>query len=148
MGEICSIYSITNNIQTIMIWATTWQNQQNECVLSEDSDQPGHPPSLIRVLAVRSWELRTQGFFMRTAKTPIRLGGCPGWSLWSDWVADAQAVLSLCWAHTHFVGLSCCSSYIQTIISFSVKNSEFQSYRFCKLSPCCNNIELSIYHVW
>ena len=23
------------------------------CVLSEDSDQPGHPPSLIRVFAVR-----------------------------------------------------------------------------------------------
>ena len=35
-------------------WATTWQNQQNDCALSEDSDQPGHPPSLIRVFAVRS----------------------------------------------------------------------------------------------
>ena len=34
-------------------WATTWQNQQNDCVPSEDSDQPGHPPSLIRVLTVR-----------------------------------------------------------------------------------------------
>ena len=28
-------------------------NQQNECAPSEDSDQPGHPPSLIRVFAVR-----------------------------------------------------------------------------------------------
>ena len=36
---------------------------------------------------------------MRTTKTLIRLGGCPG----SDW-ADAQADLSLRWAHTHFVG--------------------------------------------
>ena len=27
-----------------LIWATTWQNQQNECVPSEDSDQPGNPP--------------------------------------------------------------------------------------------------------
>ena len=35
-------------------WATSWQNQQNECAPSEDSDQPGHPPSLIRVFAVRS----------------------------------------------------------------------------------------------
>ena len=26
-----------------MIWATTWQNQQNECAPSEVSDQPGHP---------------------------------------------------------------------------------------------------------
>ena len=30
------------------------QNQQNECAPSEDSDQPGHPLSLIRVFAVRS----------------------------------------------------------------------------------------------
>ena len=29
-------------------------NQQNECVPIEDSYQPGHPPSLIRVFAVRS----------------------------------------------------------------------------------------------
>ena len=34
-------------------WATTWQNQQNGCASSEDSDQPGHPPSLIRVFAAR-----------------------------------------------------------------------------------------------
>ena len=36
-----------------IIWAATWQNQQSDCVPSEDSDQPGHPPSLIRVFAVR-----------------------------------------------------------------------------------------------
>ena len=35
------------------MWAATWQNQQNECAPSEDSDQPGHPPSLIKVFAVR-----------------------------------------------------------------------------------------------
>ena len=34
-------------------WATTRQNQQNDCAPSDDSDQPGHPPSLIRVFAVR-----------------------------------------------------------------------------------------------
>ena len=34
--------------------ATTWQNQQNACTPSEDSGQPGHPPSLIRVFAVHS----------------------------------------------------------------------------------------------
>ena len=31
------------------IWTTqaaSWQKQQNDCVPSEDSDQPGHPPSL------------------------------------------------------------------------------------------------------
>ena len=35
-------------------WAALWQNQQNEYVPSEDSDQPGHLPSLIRIFAVRS----------------------------------------------------------------------------------------------
>ena len=41
-------------IQTwrIVKWATTWQNQQSDCAPSEDSDQPGHPPSLI---SLRCW---------------------------------------------------------------------------------------------
>ena len=39
---------------TFSTWAATWQNQKkNECATNEDSDQPGHPPSLIRVFAVR-----------------------------------------------------------------------------------------------
>ena len=36
------------------IWAALWQNQHNDCALNEDSVQPGHPPSLIRVFAVLS----------------------------------------------------------------------------------------------
>ena len=35
-------------------WAASWQNQQNDCAPSEDSDQPEHLPSLIRVFAMRS----------------------------------------------------------------------------------------------
>ena len=35
-------------------WAASWQNKQNDCAPSKDSDQPGHLPSLIRVFAVRS----------------------------------------------------------------------------------------------
>ena len=44
----------------IVIWAATWQNQQNGCAPSEDSDRPGHPPSLIRIFAVptkKAWIL-------------------------------------------------------------------------------------------
>ena len=36
-----------------IIWAATWQNQQSECAPCEDSDQPGHPPNLIRAFVVR-----------------------------------------------------------------------------------------------
>ena len=38
---------------SILLWAASWQNQQNERAHSKDSDQPGHLPSLIRVFAVR-----------------------------------------------------------------------------------------------
>ena len=75
-----------------IIWAATWQNHQNGCAPSEDSVQPGHPPSLIRVFTVRlmgSWG--------------PKLSSCGQRRLWSDW-ADAQTDLSLRWAHTHFAG--------------------------------------------
>ena len=92
------------------IWSATWQNQQNECAPSEDSDQqPGHQPSLIRVFAVRmkkSWVLSYPVSAHRR--------------LWSGW-ADAKVDLSLRWEYSHFVGfvmsqLTCCI----TILTFEV----------------------------
>ena len=47
----------------------------NDCAPSEDSDQPGHPPSLIRVFAVRMKKCR----------------GCPGWS------ESSLGSQSFCW---------------------------------------------------
>ena len=41
----CSICWSYQSKITVIKWAATWQNQQNECAPSEDSDQPGHPPS-------------------------------------------------------------------------------------------------------
>ena len=60
------------------------------CAPSEDSDQPGHLPSLIRVFTVclkKHWVLSCQWSALRR--------------FWSDWV-DAQADLSLRWAHMSF----------------------------------------------
>ena len=57
------------------------------CAPSKDSDQPGHPPSLIRVFAVRM----KKGWVLSYPLSAQQ-------RLWSDWV-DAQADLSLCWAH-------------------------------------------------
>ena len=65
------------------------------CVPSEDSDQPGHPPSLIRIFAVhmkKAWVLSYQLSAQRR--------------LWSDW-ADAQADLSSLGAHAILLVLSC-----------------------------------------
>ena len=61
------------------------------CAPSEDSDQPGHPPSLIRVFAVRSKDSQGPKLSSRGQR-----------KLWSDW-ADAQIDMSLRWAHVYFV---------------------------------------------
>ena len=81
-------------------WAASWQNQKIECAPSEDSDQPGYPLSLIRVFTVgmkKAWVL----------SYPLSAQG----RLWSDW-ADAQADLSLRWAHSHFVGFVMSFSHV------------------------------------
>ena len=67
-------------------------NNLSDCAPSEDSDQPGHPPSLIRVFAVHMMKAWTLSYQLRAQRR-----------LWSDW-ADAQADLNLRWAHSHFVG--------------------------------------------
>ena len=86
------VMSIIRDKHKDIDWAASWQNQQNECAPSEDSDQPGHLPSLIRVFAVcmkKAWVLT----YLLSAQR----------RLWSDW-AEAHADLSLRWAHSHFVG--------------------------------------------
>ena len=68
------------------------KNNKLTCAPSKDSDQPGHPPSLIRVFAVcmkKAWVLSYPLSAQRRR--------------WSDW-ADAQADLRLRWAHSHIVG--------------------------------------------
>ena len=50
---ICSCIHVSWIFGSEWIWPATWQNQQYGCAPSEDSDQPEHPPSLIRVFAVR-----------------------------------------------------------------------------------------------
>ena len=104
-----------------IILAATWQNQKNESASSEDSDQPGRPPSLIRVFAVRM-------------KTPW-VRSCPlsvQRRLWSDW-ADAQADLSLRWAHTHFVGFV--MSWLKLICMFAIRISS--GVKITALSSSC-----------
>ena len=67
-----------------------WQTQQNDSAPCEDSDQPGHRPSLIWVFTVR---------FMGSQEP--RLSSCGQRRLWSDW-ANAQADLSVRWVHMPF----------------------------------------------
>ena len=95
----------------VINWDTTWQNQQSDCAPSEDSDQPGHPPSLIKVFSVRMKKTWILSYPLNTQRR-----------LWSDW-ADAQADLSLRWAHTHFVG------FVMSQLSCSCKLSDTANFR-------------------
>ena len=52
------------------------QNQQNDCAPIEATDQPGHPPSLIRVFAVRSMGSEGPKLSSCSQRRLIRLGGC------------------------------------------------------------------------
>ena len=65
----------------LCIWAATWQNQQNGCTPSEDSDQPGHPSSLIKSFADRMKKAWVHSYPLSAQR---RLWSdwdrCPGWS--------------------------------------------------------------------
>ena len=86
------MYKVLLKVSNTCIWDATWQNQQNKCAPSEDPDQPRHPPSLIRVFAVRSM-----------GSWGPKVSSCGQRRLWSDW-ENAQANLSLRWTHSHFIG--------------------------------------------
>ena len=85
-SEVSVVLLVICNLSRDMTKPTKW------CAPSEDSDQPGHPPSLIRVFAVRMKKAWVLTYLLRAQRR-----------LWSEW-ADAQADLSLRWAHIHFVG--------------------------------------------
>ena len=69
----------------------TWQNQQNGCGSSEDSDQPGHLPSLISLRCPHEETLSPQLPIERTAKTD-QTGRMPRLIL-----VFAGCTLILCW---------------------------------------------------
>ena len=63
------------------IWAASWQNQQNDCAPSKDSDQPGFKFTESDQSSLSAWRkigsLATQ---WTHSKDSITLGRCPGWS--------------------------------------------------------------------
>ena len=88
----CSEYIILPGQSSLVLTNQLRCDKTNKltCVPSEDSDQPVHPPSLIRVFTVC---MKKPWVFSYPLSAPRRL--------WSDW-ADAQADLSLSWAHRTF----------------------------------------------
>ena len=72
--------AVTSFIQFIYIlhlWAASWQNRHCGCAPSEDSDQPGHPPSLIRVFAVRMKKAWVLSYPLSTSEDSDQTGRMP-----------------------------------------------------------------------
>ena len=88
---------------------------------SEDSDQPAHPRSLIRIFADRMCLLQPPGFIKRDK-----------WEYLPYWV-DVQADLSLCWLHRSYCRSYCrfCRAlahmYFRSLVSkLSKEHPDFQ----------------------
>ena len=79
------------------------KTSQMECAPSEDSDQPGHPPSLIRVFAVRLKKARILSYPLSARRRLIRMGGCQGWSESSLGTHAISLVLSRCGSYSKCV---------------------------------------------
>ena len=82
-------FSRSIEIHLALSWNEPPHDKTNKmaCAPSADSDQPGHPPSLIRVFAVRMKKAWVLSYPLSVKRR-----------LWSDWV-DAQPDLNLRWAH-------------------------------------------------
>ena len=88
--EILLMFVNTNSSIHLLIWTTTWQNQQNEHAPSEDLDQPGHRP-VWSVFAVRMKKPWVLSYPLSAQRRLIRVGGCPGWS------ESSLGAHSFCW---------------------------------------------------
>ena len=60
-------------------WAASWQNPTKWHMHPAKTHQPGHPPSLIRVFAVRIKKAWVLSYPLNAQRRLIRQGGCPGW---------------------------------------------------------------------
>ena len=100
------------------IWAVTWQNQQNECAPSKDSDQPGHLPSLIRVFAVRLKKPRVLSYPLSAQ-----------WRLWSLTGQMPRLIWVFAGRSRILLVLSCRGSYISYMsIVHRLRSSMFVHY--------------------
>ena len=103
---------------------------KSECVPSEDSGQPGHLPSMIRVFTVRMKKAWVLSYPLSAQRR-----------LWSDWV-DAQADPSLRRAHTHFVGF-----VMSRLISIeNIRLSRKASWRYAPVTECY--VRVTIRFLW
>ena len=100
------------------------------CAPSGYSDQPGHPPSLIRVFAVRLKKAWILSYPLSAQWRLIRLGRCPGWPESSLGAHAILLVLSRCGSYgfecfiNSIVGYKKCITYAATRLGWLIAPSE------------------------
>ena len=90
-----------SDMSRLMTKPTKW------CAPSKDSDQPGHPPSLIKVFAVHLISTKDPSFLHADSED------------WSDW-ADAQTDLSFHWAHRPYCWFCCAAAHMFVIYWWTI----------------------------
>ena len=109
------------------------------CAPSEDSVQPGHPPSLIRVFAVRIKKAWVLSYPLSAQRRLIRLGGCTGWSESS---LGAHAILLvLSWGGSNALRFNVGIVFIKVIVS----KRRLKTNQTCKQTCCISKGSLSDY---
>ena len=105
IDEIPQVHTLDNNNEETKVWTLLRFELPHEKTNkmtqapSEDSDQPGHPPSLISLRCPQEESLGLELPSERTAKTLIWLGGYQGWSESS---LGAQSFCWFCYEAAHF----------------------------------------------
>ena len=67
----------TNYPLVILKWAASWLNQLNDLAPSKDSDQPGHPPSLIKSSLCSHWVAEDPSFLHADSEDSDQTGRMP-----------------------------------------------------------------------
>ena len=92
------------------IWAASWQNQQNDCVHSQDSDQPGHPPSLIsECLLCTQWVAKDPSFRHADSEDSDQTGRMP------RLICLRWAHMPFCWFCHELAHLLCMRSHMYVL---------------------------------
>ena len=107
------------------------------------TNEPAHDQSNQSLRCALNGKLRTQGFLIRTAKTRIRLGRCPGWSessLSAQVILFCHAVAQIGWVHLSVKRcLVCFVLYLSRLMTKPTK---------WHVRPAKTQISLGIRPVW
>ena len=68
---------LQNASSKLLYMSRDMTNQQNGCAPSKDSDQPGHPPSVIRVFACAQWVAKDPRFLHADSEDSDQTGRMP-----------------------------------------------------------------------